>query len=233
MTCLEQNKVDWSLFQQGVFQNQSTELNLHSNGTVKWLLVEVIWVFLVKFQFILLPYKYFLSTRMQHFINFIAQTFKFIISKGILTTEAKKKNPKKPRPFSSPWLLQWGKANSVMVFPSAVFKIPVLIKYFIQTVFFQLQRWQSYTSKSTSLHIFTFISPNHNVPTAGWDFLGMTKVSLLFKIQVFKNWVYLYQPDKRHTVDHFVYCFRNILNTLLLLPSLKALACSSERTNNF
>lgn len=96
MTCLEQNKVDWSLFQQGVFQNQSTELNLHSNGTVKWLLVEVIWVFLVKFQFILLPYKYFLSTRMQHFINFIAQTFKFIISKGILTTEAKKKTPKNP-----------------------------------------------------------------------------------------------------------------------------------------
>lgn len=34
MMGVRQNKVDWSVFQQDVFQNQSTELNLRSNGKV-------------------------------------------------------------------------------------------------------------------------------------------------------------------------------------------------------
>lgn len=45
-----------SLFQQGVLQNQGTELNLHSSSTVKCVFLEVMWVFIVQFQIILLVY---------------------------------------------------------------------------------------------------------------------------------------------------------------------------------
>lgn len=77
--------------------------------------------------------------------------------------------------------------QTVMAFTSHIFRL--------QSGFCCVQKGMKvYWVSQHTLSIFTFIISNSAAPK-GKDFPEITKISLFSKIQTFKNWVYLYQPN--------------------------------------
>lgn len=113
--------------------------------------------------------------------------------------------------------------QTVMAFISHIFRL--------QSSFCCVQKGMKiYWVSQHTLSIFTFIISSSAAPK-GKDFPEITKISLLSKIQKFKNWVYLYQPN---SMMETTLCIpAEIFIIFSLFASLKALAWPSESTKNF